>query len=108
MTSTPAIASAGSGSYTFHVTAVGDGSSTTDSAASAESAVYTYTADTATYSIPRRRAAAGSISPCGTISVAAGGSQSFCHYAKKSLTVISSKTVDSVDQGAISTTRLQM
>ena len=100
---TSVITSAGNGSYTFRVTAVGDGTSYTNSAESAASEVYTYTSGTTTYTITASAGSGGSISPSGTVFVAAGGSQTFTITPTNRNYSISNVTVDSASQGAIAT-----
>ena len=97
------IASAGTDSYTFRVTAIGDSTSYTDSAESAASSAYTYTSGTTTYTIIASAGSGGSISPSGTVSVAEGGSQTFTITSANSNYSISNVTVDNASQGAIAT-----
>jgi|GEM_PF-2036130 len=98
---TSVIASAGSGSYTFKVTAIGDGAACTDSAVSAASAAYSYTAGVTTYTITASAGSGGSISPDGAVTVMAGDSQTFTIKPNNNYS-ISSVTVDSVSLGVIS------
>lgn len=80
--------------------AYSDGQSVTN-LATAEGEAVTLYAVWATYTITASAGSGGSISPSGTVSVAAGGNQTFAVTANDNYS-ISTVTVDSVSQGAIS------